>query len=131
MCIHQRHYDQLLALYPALPEQEAKSILHIPAEPMSAAITVKHRGESFLRVELAFLYPAEGKLLPDHKILLRVDLYERKAIPESIWFKGRSTQHTKQPKQPVNQQIVDVIARRLEDWLTRLSAVNAPAPTLH
>ncbi len=125
MCIHQEHYDRLIALYPELPEQEAKSVLHIPAEPMSAAITVKHRGESFLRVEIAFLYPANGKLLPDHKILVRVDLYERKAVPESIWFQGRGTQHTREPKVGVNQQIVNVIARRLGDWLTTLTATSA------
>lgn len=125
MCIHQEHYKQLLDIYPTLPEQEAKAVLHIPATPMSAAITVKHRGESFLRVELAFLYPANGKLIPDHKIQLRVDLYERKAIPESIWFQGRGTQHTREPKVGVNPQIVNVIARRLGDWLTALTATSA------
>ncbi len=127
MCIHQEHYKQLLDLYPTLPEQEAKSVLHIPTKPMSAAITVKHRGESFLRVEIAFLYPANGKLLPDHKILLRVDLYERKAVPESIWFLGKGTQPTREPKVGVNQQIVNVIARRLGDWLTTLTVTSAQA----
>jgi len=127
MCIHQEHYDQLLALYPALPDMPAKEVITVESQPMSAAITVKHRGESFLRVEIAFLYPANGKLIPDHKMLLRVDLYERKAVPESIWFQGRGTQYAKQPKEPVNPQIVTVIARRLGDWLTTLTASRAQA----
>ncbi len=127
MCIHQQHYDQLLNLYPGLPEMVAKDVIPIDSKPMRAAITVKHRGESFLRVEIAFLYPAGEKLLPDHKMQLRVDLYERKAVPESIWFQGRGTQYAKQPKEPVNQQIVNVIARRLGDWLTTLAANSATA----
>lgn len=127
MCIHQEHYDRLLALYPALPDMPAKEVIPVQSKPMSAAITVKHRGESFLRVEIAFLYPANGKLIPDHKMLLRVDLYERKAVPESIWFRGRGTQYAKQPKEPVNEQIVNVIAKRLGDWLTTLTASSATA----
>jgi hypothetical protein len=127
MCIHQEHYAQLLALYPALPELPAKEVIPVASQPMQASITVKHRGESFLRVEIAFLYHANGKLIPDHKMLLRVDLYERKAVPESIWFQGRGTQHAKQPKEPVNEQIVNVIARRLDDWLNTLAASSATA----
>lgn len=127
MCIHQEHYNQLLTLYPDLPELAAKDVIPVDSKPMSAALTVKYRGESFLRVEIAFLYSANGKLLPDHKMLLRVDLYERKAVPESIWFQGRGTQYAKQPKEPVNQQIVNVIAKRLGDWLTTLTATSAVA----
>jgi hypothetical protein len=127
MCIHQEHYSQLLALYPGLPDMVAKDVIPIPSKPMSAAITVKHRGESFLRLEIAFLFQAGDTLRPDHKMTVRVDLYERKAVPESIWFLGKGTQHTREPKVGVNPQIVNVIARRLGEWLNTLTASSATA----
>lgn len=127
MCIHQEHYAQLLALYPALPEMPAKEVIPVATQPMPAAITVKHRGESYLNLEIAFLFDHRGAMVPDHKMMVRVDLYTRKAVPESIWFRGRATQRTKEPKQPVNEQIVNVIARRLGDWLNTLAASSATA----
>lgn len=122
MCIHQQHYDQLLNLCPELPAQEAKAKLPIPSKPMACEISVKHRGESFLRAELVFLYPAGDKWLPDHKMLLRVDFYERKVLPESIWFQGKGTQNVHVPKQGKSDAIRNVLTRRLDDWLANLTA---------
>lgn len=127
MCIHQEHYAQLLALYPGLPELVAKEVIPIESRPMRATLTVKHRGASFLRVEIAFLFQAGDTLRPDHKMTVRVDLYERKAVPESIWFLGKGTQHTREPKVGVNPQIEKVIAGRLGEWLTTLTASSATA----
>lgn len=127
MCIHQDNFNQLMTIYPLLGQQEEKSVLEIPVQPMPAAITVKHRGASYVLIEIAFLCPSNGRLVPDHKMRVRVNWYLRQAVPESIWFQGRGTQHTREPKVGVNQQIVNVIARRLGDWLTTLTATSAVA----
>jgi hypothetical protein len=128
MCIHAEHYEQLLNLDPKLPERQAKESLMIPVSPMPGSITVKHRGASVMRVEIAFNTEQQGKLSPDHKMLVKVDMYHRKAIPESIWFRCKGTTHTRVPKKGIDDGIQTVLTNRLHAWLEMLSA---SAATVH
>jgi len=95
----------------------AQDSIIIPTLPMTGVIKVKQRGQSVMRLEIGFHYQHGEELLPDHKMTVKLDLYERKAIPESIWFKCRGTQHAREPKKSVNEQILNVMNSRLTNWL--------------
>ena len=128
MCIHAENYERLLNIDPQLPERQAKESLMIPLTPMPGSITVKHRGQSVMRVEIAFNVEHEGKLSPDHKMLVKVDMYQRKVIPESIWFRCKGTTHTRVPNKGIDEGVLSVLTNRLHVWLNLLATA---APTIH
>lgn len=117
MCIYKEHYEQILSVFPAVVESAAQDCITIPTSPMTGIIRVKQRGQSVMRLEIGFHYRHGEELLPDHKMTVKLDLHERKAIPESIWFKCRGTTHTREPKKGVNEQILNVMNNRLTNWL--------------
>lgn len=128
MCIYQEHYERIVRLFPAVTQSAAQDAITIPTSPMTGIIKVKQRGQSVMRVEIGFHYRRGEELLPDHKMTVKLDLHERKAIPESIWFKCRGTTHTREPKVGVNQQVLGVMNNRLADWLGILAGNSA---TIH
>jgi hypothetical protein len=128
MCIHAENYERLLNIDPQLPERQAKESLMIPLTPMPGSITVKHRGQSVMRVEIAFNVEHDGKLSPDHKMLVKVDMYQRKVIPESIWFRCGGTTHTHVSNNGIDEGVLSVLTNRLHVWLNMLATA---APTIH
>ena len=105
--------------------------------PGSAGLYVHHLGtgeRASVNGDMKFRYASTFKMaimvlayrLQDQK---KLDLNERKAIPESIWFKCRGTTHTREPKKGVNEQILNVMNNRLADWLGILAGNSST--TIH
>ena len=128
MCISQDHYERIVQLFPTIMQSTVQDAVNFPTSPMTGMIKVKQRGQSVMRVEIGFHYRHGEELLPDHKMTVKLDLNERKAIPESIWFKCRGTTHTREPKVGVNPQVLGVLNKRLADWLGILAGHS---PSIH
>jgi uncharacterized protein YqiB (DUF1249 family) len=122
MTMHHRNYLKLLRLLPDLEELQAGAFLRLEAAGfMPLTVDVLHRRGSRLLLALAHHFEAQGDLVPDPDMELRVDLEARTVEALSYQDAQRFDQLCARPG-----RVRPDLRRSLDDflslWLSNLHA---------
>ncbi len=117
MCqtISHENYNHIKQLLPQLDRLVEKEITLLPMPAMDCRITIKQKGVSIMRLEIAFC--EKQKIEPDHKMQVKLNLTEHTAEPESVWFKCRGSTKVRAPKIGIDPAILRVQNNTLKRWL--------------
>lgn len=116
MCqtVHHDNFQHLSRLLPQFSKLTEQEMISFPMPVMNCQISIKQKGVSIIRLEIAF---CDMRGEPDHKMKVKLNLADRTAEPESIWFKCRGTTKVREPKIGMNLAIMKVQSNTLKQWL--------------
>ena len=112
------NYDHIKQILPQLYKLAEKETALLPMPIMDCKITVKQKGVSIMRLEIAFCEKQKDE--PDHKMQVKLNLSEHTAEPESVWFKCRGSTKVHAPKIGADPAILKVQNNTLKRWLEPL-----------